>query len=157
MADKAYTFAFYDDILIVAKNQSEHDVTLAKVFSILSANGVTLNKDKCLFACESLEFLGTPYHLQVLCLHQVKTIQELPEPQTKSQLWSFLGLGTFVEQKFVQNFALLAAPLGDYVRGMCKFEWTTEYREAFRSLQTAIGKASGTVWFDVSKEVVDSI
>ena len=138
------------------RNQSEHDVTLAKVFSILSANGITLNKNKCLFARESLEFLGHSLSSSgiVPSPSKVKAVQELPEPQTKSQLWSFLELGTFVGQKFVPNFASLAAPLWKLCTRDAQFEWTMEYREAFRSLRTAIGKASGTVWFDVSKEVV---
>ena len=129
LADVAHAFVFCDCV----KDQPEHDVTLAKVFSILSANGVTLNKDKCFFARESLGFLGHSLSSSGIAPlpSKVKAIQELPEPQTKSQLWSFLGLGTFVGQKSVPQFALLAAPLWKLCARDVQFEWTMEYREAF--------------------------
>ena len=106
-------FVFYDDVLIAAKDESTHRKTLYDVLSILSENGITLNKTKCVFLSPSIEFLG--HFLSQTGISpspsKIEAIRNMPIPQSKEQLRSFLGLATYVGQKFVPNFAMLAAPL----------------------------------------------
>ena len=51
-------FVYYDDILLAAENTEEHSKLLRRVLQTLHDNGITLNKDKCIFAKDSVEFLG---------------------------------------------------------------------------------------------------
>ena len=58
LGDIPRTFVFYDDILIAGESQEDHDEILNSVLQKLVEKGITLNKDKCQFAQERIEFLG---------------------------------------------------------------------------------------------------
>ena len=47
-----------DDILIHGKTIEEHDKHLFSTLERLQKHGITLNKEKCLFATDSVKFLG---------------------------------------------------------------------------------------------------
>ena len=47
-----------DDILVSGKDKEEHDSRLHTVPQKLEAEGVTLSKEKCQFACTGIVFLG---------------------------------------------------------------------------------------------------
>ena len=72
-----------DDVLIYGETQQQHDERLDKVLERLQESGLTLNADKCQFACSQLPFLG-----QILTQEGVKAdpdkvtaIQKVPAPQ----------------------------------------------------------------------------
>ena len=48
-----------DDILLLGKSQTEHDQHLRAVFQRLRETGLTLNKSKCEYSKDKLNFLGT--------------------------------------------------------------------------------------------------
>ena len=48
----------HDDILIYASTRTMHGKILFRVLDILKQNRVTLNKTKCVFAVQSLLFIG---------------------------------------------------------------------------------------------------
>ena len=47
-----------DDILVYGATQDEHDTRLQRVLKCLHANGVTLNKAKCVFSTTSVKFIS---------------------------------------------------------------------------------------------------
>ena len=47
-----------DDVLIVGKDEAEHDTRLMRVLGRLETVGVTLNREKCAFRQSSVKFLG---------------------------------------------------------------------------------------------------
>ena len=53
-----FIFAFLDDDGVFSKSKDAHWEHLRTLFSILSANGLALNLEKCGFAVPSLDFLG---------------------------------------------------------------------------------------------------
>ena len=53
-----FRFTYIDDNLIASHNPEEHLLHLWQIFSILAANGLTLNLKKCEFAVPQLDFLG---------------------------------------------------------------------------------------------------
>ena len=52
------TASMMDDILVYGTNQEEHDKRLHGVLQRLRDNGITFNKDKCVFSVSSVKFLG---------------------------------------------------------------------------------------------------
>ena len=42
-------FVYLDDILVASRNEEEHCSVLEKLFSLLSANGISINRTKCVF------------------------------------------------------------------------------------------------------------
>ena len=46
----------FDDILIATKTKGEHDSILRQVLKRLFDKGITLNKEKCQFALQEIDF-----------------------------------------------------------------------------------------------------
>ena len=83
-----------DDILVYGTTQSEHDITLTRVFEKLHQNNLTLNKDKCEFNKDSIEFYGFVFGRQVISPDDKKilAIKNLPAPNSVKDVESLLGL-----------------------------------------------------------------
>ena len=47
-----------DDMLVIGKDEAEHDTRLMRVLERLESVGVTLNREKCAFRQSSVKFLG---------------------------------------------------------------------------------------------------
>ena len=71
---------------------------------------------------------------------RVQAIQQVPLPQTKKALQSFLGQINFV-RRFIPNLAETLKPIQRLLKKDVKFEWTEEGRRAFKSIKDAIGKS----------------
>lgn len=52
------SLVYMDDIFITGPSTSEHLKTLGQVLTILSQNGLRLNRDKCFFLRSKVEYLG---------------------------------------------------------------------------------------------------
>ena len=132
-----------------------HHATLSSVFEILSSNGITLNRSKCIFASPSLEFLGHLLSSTGISpsLAKVEAIKNMPIPQNKDQLHSFLGLANYVCQKLVPNFASLAAPLWSLCSKDSDLDWHKNIKQTFGRLCSVIVNCTGTVWFMAHKPI----
>ncbi|GFW67845.1 retrovirus-related Pol polyprotein from transposon 17.6 [Trichonephila clavipes] len=53
-----YLSVYMDDVIISSPSFTHHVKHLRVVFKLLQEAGLTLNKDKCRFACEKLKYLG---------------------------------------------------------------------------------------------------
>ncbi len=155
LCDIPNVLVFFDDILIAAKTISEHDSILRQVLQRLFDKGITLNKEKCQFALPEIDFLG--YHLNSAGIapspSKIDSIRTMTVPETKEQLRSFLGLATFVGQRFIAHFSSLTAPLFDMCSKSATFEWNKTLLTSFKTLQNAIVNASELVWFDIMSPV----
>ncbi|XP_062556917.1 uncharacterized protein K02A2.6-like [Armigeres subalbatus] len=89
---------YLDDVMVHGKTQEEHDRRLAALLNRLDEYGVLLNKDKCLFNVDSLEFLGHLLTTEGIkpTDNRVSAIKTFREPRNVSELRSFLGLITYV-------------------------------------------------------------
>ena len=58
LRDIPHIFVYLDDILIASRNEAEHVEDLRRLFDALDANGLVVNRAKCVFGASSLEFLG---------------------------------------------------------------------------------------------------
>ena len=103
---------FQDDILIHANSQTEHDQILRIVLSKLRHHGLIVNKDKCKFGQTSVDYLGHTITTDGITPKEdlVRAIIDVPAPEGKDQLRSFLGLCEYIS-KFIRNFANKVAPL----------------------------------------------
>ncbi|XP_046959671.1 uncharacterized protein K02A2.6-like [Vanessa cardui] len=111
-ADKEGVACLLDDIAIMGRNEEEHEQRLYEVLDKLHDMGFRLNVSKCIFAAESITFLG--HMIDANGLHpapaKVKEIREKPAPTNKETLRAFLGLYNFYE-KFLPDKATLLEPL----------------------------------------------
>ena len=115
------TFCYLDDILIWSDSIEEHMSIVKRIFKRLEENEITLALDKCVFAEETVDYLG--YQVNGTGIRPLKrkteAIDKIPPPTTQKKLLQFLGalnyfrssLSGLVKDKKYQNAANLLQPL----------------------------------------------
>ena len=80
-----------DDVLIFGWDSEEHNVRLEAALTRIKSAGITLNKDKCLFGQERIQFLGHIIEKNGIAadLSKVIAITEMKAPENISELRRF--------------------------------------------------------------------
>ena len=106
-----------DDILIMGKDQAEHDKRLKQVLDRLVERKLTLNLEKCLFSQSRLQYLGQIIDSDGIRKDpsKIKAITDMAEPQNIADLRRFLGLVNHL-MKFCPNLAEKTKPLRDLLK-----------------------------------------
>ena len=80
--DLDYVFVYMDDILVASESVAAHEQHLQQVFTILSQNGMVLNKSKCELGVDNINFLA--HHVSNTGIRptpeRVSAIKEYPQP-----------------------------------------------------------------------------
>ncbi|MEO0435034.1 MAG: RNase H-like domain-containing protein, partial [Cyanobacteria bacterium J06656_5] len=105
---------YLDDLLIFGQSQEAHDETLRQVLMLVRKHGLGLNKNKCSFGIDSVDFLG--FYLQNGTIKpsqfRVKALQDFPLPGDFKSLERFIGFVTYFS-KYVDHFSDICKPLLD--------------------------------------------
>ena len=93
-----------DDILITGKNDEKHLKTIEKVLEILNEVGATVNKSKCLFFANEIEYIGFLIDENSIRVNprKIDSIINMPQPTNVKQLQSFFlgGQSTITQSSF---------------------------------------------------------
>ena len=86
-----------DDILVFAKTQHEHDMTLECVLQRANEKNLRFNGEKCEFDKPSITFYGHVFSKQGIspCPKKIEAIKSLKPPANVSELCSYLGMVTY--------------------------------------------------------------
>ena len=111
-----------DGLLFGARNWTEHNSTLEAVLQRVDDFGITVNKPKCEFGQQELEFYGYRFGKQGLTPtpDKVRAIQECTAPTSKSEVRSFLGMTGYLA-KFIPRYSSLTQPLRELTHNKTKF------------------------------------
>ena len=142
-----------DDIVIYGHSRTEHDENLDKCLARLQIKGLTVNKSKCKFLSETLEFFGQVFSKDGT-RPDPKRITDLlnaAKPKNVHDVRSLLGMDNY-SSKYIPNFATLTAPLRELTKKNAIFKWTDEHEVAFNKLTTALASAPCMSYFDKQKE-----
>ncbi|GFO24401.1 Gag-Pol polyprotein [Plakobranchus ocellatus] len=112
LRDVPFAFVYLDDILVASHSPQEHSQHLQHLFTLLSSNGLVINKAKGIFGAYELDFLGhhispdriTPLADQIVALHESKA------PQNRTSLQRCLGMINYYHC-FLPGIAPILAPL----------------------------------------------
>jgi len=138
-----FSFAYIDDVLIASRNHEEHEEHVRTVLGRCQDYGIAINPVKCVFAVDSLTFLGHNINKDACrpTSERITAIHEWPLPATKKSLQRFLGSVNFY-RRFIRNAAELQAPLYDLAAKIRKrdgpLSWTDETRKVFEACRTAL-------------------
>ena len=144
LGEVPHTFVYLDDILIASENQEQHLEDLERVFTILEANGLVVNRKKCILGVSSIEFLGH------LCDQQgikplpakVEAIRKVQPPTTIKELQRFLGMINYY-RRFIKAAAhhlfWLFEALGAKPK---RLNWTPEMQSSFEAIKEALANAT---------------
>jgi len=134
-----FVIIYLDDILIYSKNESEHLHHIKLVLQLLRDNYLYVNKAKCEFGVDQLEFVGHIVTANGIKADENKVIaiKNWPIPRNSTSVRSFLGAAGFY-RRFIPNFSETAAPLTDLTKDNYKFTWTNKQHTAFVTLKEAL-------------------
>jgi len=140
---------FIDDVCIAAKTWHEHlSMLKATLETVITAN-LKIKADKCVFAANSIKFLG--HEISEEGIRQdpdkLRALLQLPEPADAKGVKRALGMFSYY-RKFVPNFAMLAEPLTNLTRKGVDFVWEDEQRKAYRSIISELGKNATLAHFN---------
>ena len=137
--DLDFVFVYLDDILITSTSEKEHRRHIRIVCTILKENGLTLNKSKCIFATNEINFLGhyIDKHGIRPAENKISSINNYPKPSTIKELQKCIGMMNFYH-RFIPKMVKIIKPLYDLIKGPTLLEWTTETSEAFIKSKLAL-------------------
>lgn len=136
---KLFAVTLLDDILIFSDSEKDHIEHIHRVLQRLADHNVKLNKDKCVFMKDSLEFAGMlimPDQFKIT-EDKMQQIEKLKEPSNKKELQQLLGFFNYFS-KFIANYASLVTPMYHLLADKVKFVWTDECHNNFTSLKSVL-------------------
>jgi len=115
---------------------------LKEVFNILRKHKLKLNIEKCRFYRYEVEALGHKVTNKGLLpiKKKVEAISKMNIPNNITELRSFLGMVGYY-RNFIDNYALISAPLCKLLRKNMEYIWTLEHTESFNKLINALVNA----------------
>lgn len=144
-----------DDILVTGVSREQHLDRLREVLRRLQEAGLTLQKTKCDFFKDEVEYLGyvvDKYGLKK-SPNKVSAIVKAPVPKDVSKLQSFLGLVNYY-RNFVPNASTILSPLYALLQKNCKWQWTLEHDKAFNAIKIILASDQVLAYFDTNANVI---
>ena len=91
--------AIHDDIFIYGKDDKDHDANLVNLFNVAQKEGLVFNSTKCAIKQESVTFFGGVFSAKGYSPDpgKIQGISDMPAPQTKQELQSFLGAVNYMQ------------------------------------------------------------
>ena len=144
LGDLPFCFVYLDDILIFSKNRKQHLEHLKQVFEILAANGLVVNRAKCILGVTDLDFLG--YHVSAEGIRplpeKVEAIRKVKSPTTIKELQRFLGMVGYY-RRCIRAAAHHMSFLFEALAGKPKkLNWTSECESAFQATKEALAQST---------------
>ncbi|XP_012936958.1 uncharacterized protein K02A2.6 [Aplysia californica] len=148
---------FMDDIFLHTDGQEKHDKLKKKVFQRLKERGVKLNKSKCKFDKDKIDFLGHIISGKGVRPDpsKVSAITEKPEPENITDLRRVLGVVNYLG-RFVPNLSTVMKPLTDLLNHDAEWAWTPAQSSAFTKVKKLQSSAPTLAFFDMRKPVLVS-
>jgi len=110
-------FVIFDDLLIAAASDEEHEQTLHKVFERAREKCVRFNRNKIQLRVRQCKYIGHLLTPEGICPDpdKVKAISDMGPPADAKELHRLQGMVTYLS-KFVPHLADLTAPLRQLLR-----------------------------------------
>ena len=146
-----------DDIIIVGKqpNHKDHNIALTKLLNTARKCNVHLNYNKLQYKQKEVDFFGETYMVDRWKSAQtkVKAIQEMPHPQCKKQVQSFIGMVNYLS-KFSARLSELVEPICELSKEKVPFNWGPEHDEAFWLIKKEIMVAPIPAYYNPNKPTI---
>ena len=142
---------FIDDIEISGATVGENLERLDQVLQRLEDRGLRVNKSKCEFLKDKVEYLG--HIIDKDGLHpvpeKVQAITEAATPSSVSELRSYLGVLQYYA-RFLPNLSSELAPLHELLKDGAPWKWTDECQKTFMRTKELLTSADVLTHFDIN-------
>ena len=140
--------------MVVGKqpNHKDHDLALTMLLNTARKCNVHLNYEKLQYKQKEVEFFGETYAVdgQKPAQSKLKAIQELPPPQCKKQVQSFIGMINYLS-KFSAQLSEFAEPILELSKEKVPFNWGPEHDSAFYLIKKEIAAAPILAYSNLNK------
>ena len=142
-----------DDIIVHGATQEQHDERLRKVMMRLRERGLTLNLERCQFSMNESTFMGHVLSSRGVAVvaDKVKAVVDAREPESVSEVRSFLGLVNY-SGRFIPDLATLSEPLRRLMKKGAEFKWGPSQDAAFQKMKEELSRTEVLGYYD--KEAV---
>ena len=149
------TVSYLDDIIVTGKNKFDHLHNLDMVFSRIKEYGFHINKSKCKFLQDSVEYLGfiVDKHGVHSSPSKIKAIIDMPKPTNISQLRSFLGMVNHYA-KFIPKLTDRLIPFYSLLKKDTSWIWTSACDNAFKNIKKFLTSPLALTHYDPSLPLV---
>lgn len=133
---------YLDDVTPHGKDVPQHNARLRKVLERLRAANLKVKISKCKFLYNVIRYLGFVVSKDGIAPDpkKVEGIQKMPQPQTLTQLRSFMGMVNFYK-RFIEKLAFVAKPLHNLMsEERFRAAWNVEEVEAFDLIKQALSR-----------------
>lgn len=139
------------------KDRESHHNLLKEVLFRLHKEGLTINKEKCVFGVKKVTYLGHTISAEGIALdsERVDSIKQFKNPMNKKHLMPFLGLVNYVG-RFILNKTNILEPLIELVKDKVLFRWDMVHEMAFNKIKDSIQNASALKHYDPNKKIIIS-
>ena len=128
--------AYVDNLIIYTISFEEHTKILRILLTVLEEHKMSLRKDKCEFAYNSIEFLGFKVDGKNItpCQANLDKIHSFPTPTNKKSLQRFLGIANY-NRRFINRYSDICVPLNRLTSSKVPFLWTSVEQTAFDTIK----------------------
>jgi len=146
---------YIDDLLVYGSTWEDMNTNLENVFILLEQNGLILNKKKCIFFQNEIEFLGHIVGGEGIKTNpkKISSIVDWSIPRCRTELKSFLGLASYY-RRFVNNFSKIASPLFALTQDNSEFSFSEKEIEAFKTIKTALSHDVVLSYIDCNSDFI---
>ncbi|GJP46783.1 hypothetical protein CLOM_g6026 [Closterium sp. NIES-68] len=146
---------YLDDILIYSRDMKQHVEHLRRVFEILRRERFYVKLSKSEFALEKVQFLGHLVSAQGVHVDpkKIEAVRTWKTPENVKELQQFLGFANYYN-RFVAQYAKLAAPLTNLLKKNTPYIWETKHQEAVEQLKQALTSAPVLILPDPERDYV---
>ena len=144
LGDLPFCYVYLDDILVFSNTPEEHLEHLRQIFDLLSANGLVVNRPKCILGVTELDFLGFRVNQDGVTPlpEKVEAIRATKAPTTVKELQRFNGMVGYY-RKHIRHAAHHMDFLFEALKGKPKkLNWTPECETSFAAIKEALAKAA---------------
>ncbi|XP_065219763.1 uncharacterized protein K02A2.6-like [Planococcus citri] len=146
---------FYDDVKISSRTIAEHLQRIRQFFELCRLHNIRLNKEKCQFLTDELNYLG--YKINAAGIHKttekIDAIVKAPRPTNQTELKSFTGMVGYYA-RFFPKLSELSRPFNLLSRKDAKFVWNSDCERAFNEIKAEISSDRVLTPFNPAKQLV---
>jgi hypothetical protein len=145
---------YFDDILIAAETEEQHDQIMEEVLNRARQNSVKFNKDKVQYKQNEVSFLGLRFSSKGVQIDEnnIKAVCQLSNHTCKKELQSLLGLFNYFRE-FTPNMSNLTGPLRELLQKETKWCWMPVHSDCVNKLKEAVTLAPVLATFDCNKKL----
>ena len=142
-----------DDIIVYGKDQEEHDKRLEATFARLQERHLSLQKKKCEFNKDKIEFYGHVFSSAGISAspQKVDAIKNMDIPSCVSEVRSLLAMSNYLS-RFIPHYSTITAPLRYLTRQDVQWHWSTEQDDAFNELKRVLTSETVMAYFDPKEQ-----